>query len=91
MNRITLVHEVIINKRDWSIVTTISKCCKQLMASGAGAEARKVMGMTVFSGMLVATVIGILIVPALYVFIETLSRRGKGPKVVADTASGGDA
>ena len=28
------------------------------LASGAGAEARKVMGMTVFSGMLVATVIG---------------------------------
>jgi HAE1 family hydrophobic/amphiphilic exporter-1 len=48
-----------------------------LVASGAGAEARKVMGMTVFSGMLVATVIGILVVPALYVFIEQASRRGK--------------
>ena len=41
-----------------------------LIASGAGAEARKVMGMTVFSGMLVATVIGVLLVPALYVFVE---------------------
>jgi len=41
-----------------------------LVASGAGAEARKVMGMTVFSGMLVATVIGVLVVPALYVFVE---------------------
>jgi HAE1 family hydrophobic/amphiphilic exporter-1 len=41
-----------------------------LVASGAGAEARKVMGMTVFSGMLVATVVGVLVVPALFVFIE---------------------
>jgi HAE1 family hydrophobic/amphiphilic exporter-1 len=41
-----------------------------LIASGAGAEARKVMGMTVFSGMLTATVVGVLIVPALYVFVE---------------------
>jgi HAE1 family hydrophobic/amphiphilic exporter-1 len=41
-----------------------------LVASGAGAEARKVMGMTVFSGMLVATVVGVLIVPALYVFVD---------------------
>jgi HAE1 family hydrophobic/amphiphilic exporter-1 len=48
-----------------------------LVASGAGAEARKVMGMTVFSGMLAATVLGVLIIPALYVLIEKLSGRGK--------------
>jgi HAE1 family hydrophobic/amphiphilic exporter-1 len=41
-----------------------------LIASGAGAEARKVMGMTVFSGMLAATVIGVLVVPAMFVFVE---------------------
>jgi len=51
-----------------------------LIASGAGAEARKVMGMTVFSGMLAATVIGVIMVPALYVFIE----RGKGGKKPVD-------
>jgi len=49
-----------------------------LVASGAGAEARKVMGMTVFSGMLTATVLGVLIIPALYVLIEKLSGRGRG-------------
>jgi HAE1 family hydrophobic/amphiphilic exporter-1 len=38
-----------------------------LIATGAGAEARKVMGMTVFSGMLMATVVGVILVPALYV------------------------
>jgi HAE1 family hydrophobic/amphiphilic exporter-1 len=41
-----------------------------LIASGAGAEARKVMGMTVFSGMLAATVIGVVVVPAMFVFVE---------------------
>jgi HAE1 family hydrophobic/amphiphilic exporter-1 len=45
------------------------------VASGAGAEARKVMGMTVFSGMLAATVIGVLVIPALYVLV---SRSGSG-------------
>jgi HAE1 family hydrophobic/amphiphilic exporter-1 len=53
-----------------------------LVASGAGAEARKVMGMTVFSGMLAATVIGVLVIPALYVMIEKLTgrdRRKQGP------------
>ncbi len=48
-----------------------------LIASGAGAEARKVMGMTVFAGMAAATVIGVFLVPALFVFIEKLSGRGK--------------
>jgi HAE1 family hydrophobic/amphiphilic exporter-1 len=48
-----------------------------LVASGAGAEARKVMGMTVFSGMLAATVLGVLVIPALYVLVEKLSGRSK--------------
>jgi HAE1 family hydrophobic/amphiphilic exporter-1 len=52
-----------------------------LVATGAGAEARKVMGMTVFSGMVAATVIGVVLVPALYVFIERLANRGgKAPE-----------
>jgi HAE1 family hydrophobic/amphiphilic exporter-1 len=40
-----------------------------LTASGAGAEARKVMGMVVFSGMLIATVLGVLLIPMLYVAV----------------------
>ena len=52
-----------------------------LVASGAGAEARKVMGMTVFSGMAAATVIGVILVPALFVFVEKVSGRGKSGKV----------
>ena len=41
-----------------------------LTASGAGAEARKVMGMTVFSGMLIATLIGVCLIPVLFVAVE---------------------
>ena len=41
-----------------------------LTAHGAGAEARKVMGMAVFSGMLVATITGVILIPSLFVLIE---------------------
>jgi HAE1 family hydrophobic/amphiphilic exporter-1 len=41
-----------------------------LTASGAGAESRKVMGMAVFSGMLIATILGVLLIPMLYVAVQ---------------------
>ncbi|MFN8095953.1 MAG: multidrug efflux RND transporter permease subunit [Vicinamibacteria bacterium] len=44
-----------------------------LTASGAGAESRKVMGMTVFSGMLIATILGVLLVPVLFVAVSKLA------------------
>ena len=40
-----------------------------LTASGAGAESRKVMGMAVFAGMTVATILGVLLIPMLYVAV----------------------
>jgi HAE1 family hydrophobic/amphiphilic exporter-1 len=52
-----------------------------LVATGAGAEARKIMGMTVFSGMLVATVIGVLVIPAMFVFVEKYISRRAAPSV----------
>jgi HAE1 family hydrophobic/amphiphilic exporter-1 len=45
-----------------------------LTATGAGSQARIVMGMAVFSGMLVATVLGVLVVPGLYVMIEGIGK-----------------
>ncbi|HMG90287.1 MAG TPA: efflux RND transporter permease subunit, partial [Chryseolinea sp.] len=48
-----------------------------LTASGAGAEARKVMGMAVFMGTLVSTIIGVIVVPALFVFIESIGAKKK--------------
>jgi HAE1 family hydrophobic/amphiphilic exporter-1 len=43
-----------------------------LTASGAGAESRKVMGVAVFAGMLIATFLGVLLIPMLYVAVERL-------------------
>ena len=48
-------------------------------ASGAGAEARKVMGMTVFAGMLIATILGVLLIPMLFVLVGKLSGSKPGP------------
>jgi len=58
-----------------------------LVASGAGAEARKVMGMTVFSGMLMATIIGVVLVPVLYIFIDRIANRRKKANPVAPESS----
>jgi hydrophobic/amphiphilic exporter-1 (mainly G- bacteria), HAE1 family len=46
-----------------------------LTAKGAGSQARIVMGMAVFSGMLIATVLGVLIIPALFVMIEKFGKK----------------
>lgn len=42
-------------------------------ASGAGAEARKTIGWTVFGGMIAATTLAIFVVPALFVLITKIS------------------
>jgi len=51
-----------------------------MLASGSGANARQIMGTAVFWGLLVATVAGVFIIPALYVFIEQLGRRSSNPE-----------
>jgi HAE1 family hydrophobic/amphiphilic exporter-1 len=48
-----------------------------LVATGAGAEARKVMGLTVCCGMLAATFLGVFFVPLLFVVVEKLRGGGK--------------
>ena len=47
-------------------------------ASGAGAEGRKVMGMAVFSGMLIATILGVCLIPVLFVAVEKMIGRKGG-------------
>lgn len=44
-----------------------------ILASGAGAEARKVMGVALLGGMGVATIIGVLLYPMLFVLIGKLA------------------
>jgi HAE1 family hydrophobic/amphiphilic exporter-1 len=49
-----------------------------LTASGAGAEGRKVMGIAVFSGMTIATAIGVILIPSFFVMITNLTSKKKG-------------
>ena len=49
-----------------------------IIASGAGAASQKAIGIAVFGGMLAATVIGVIIVPILYVLLQTLREKIKG-------------
>ncbi|HKQ04529.1 MAG TPA: multidrug efflux RND transporter permease subunit [Blastocatellia bacterium] len=46
-----------------------------MRASGAGAGAQNVMGTGVFWGMLVATFLGVFIIPGNFTFVESLGRR----------------
>ena len=63
-----------IRERFRSVAMTAFTCLMgmlpMLSASGAGAASRKAVGSTIFYGMLIATVVGILIIPSLYVLIE---------------------
>jgi hydrophobic/amphiphilic exporter-1 (mainly G- bacteria), HAE1 family len=51
-----------------------------ILASGAGAGAQNVMGTGVFWGMLIATALGVFIIPGNYTFVEGLGRGGASKK-----------
>jgi HAE1 family hydrophobic/amphiphilic exporter-1 len=51
-----------------------------ILASGAGAGAQNVMGTGVFWGMLIATGLGVFIIPGNYTFVEGLGRGGASKK-----------
>jgi hydrophobic/amphiphilic exporter-1 (mainly G- bacteria), HAE1 family len=59
-----------------------------ILASGAGAGAQNVMGTAVFWGMLVATFLGVFIIPGNFAFVEglRLSRRQPARPVVMTPA-----
>jgi HAE1 family hydrophobic/amphiphilic exporter-1 len=55
-----------------------------VLATGAGASARKSIGLTVFSGMLASTLLAVLFVPSLFVVVQRFeewraSRKAGGP------------
>ncbi|HEX5152543.1 MAG TPA: multidrug efflux RND transporter permease subunit [Parafilimonas sp.] len=58
-----------------------------LTATGAGAEGRKVMGMAVFAGMLTATIIGCLLIPAFFVLIEGKKKKAIQKKETDSSSS----
>jgi HAE1 family hydrophobic/amphiphilic exporter-1 len=53
-----------------------------MKASGAGAGAQNVMGVGVFFGMLVATGLGVFIIPGNFTFVEGIGRRKREKPVV---------
>jgi HAE1 family hydrophobic/amphiphilic exporter-1 len=53
-----------------------------MKASGAGAGAQNVMGTAVFWGMLIATAVGVFLIPGNFMFVESLGRKKK--RAVAD-------
>jgi len=57
-----------------------------LVGTGAGAEMRRALGTTVFSGMLGVTAFGIFFTPVFYAVLERL--RERGPKTVPEPHPG---
>lgn len=55
-----------------------------VFASGAGAMSRQIIGITVFGGMLMATAVGILFIPALYLHIQRLREWAKSHQQPSD-------
>ncbi|MHC4833872.1 MAG: efflux RND transporter permease subunit, partial [Planctomycetota bacterium] len=61
-----------------------------VIASGAGAASRISLGTAVFGGMLVATIVGVFLIPMLDVVVQSTVRRLFGaPKAAETTAEGG--
>ncbi len=68
-------------------ITFIAAVVPLVLATGAGAEVRRVMGVTVFSGMIGVTLFGLFLTPIFYVALRKLSSRGG--REAAPTAEGG--
>jgi HAE1 family hydrophobic/amphiphilic exporter-1 len=60
-----------------------------VLATGAGANARRSLGISVFSGMIASTCLAVLFVPSFFAVLQRLDERKKGrptPMIAADTA-----
>ncbi len=60
----------------------------RVVASGAGASARKSIGITVFSGMLASTCLAVLFVPSLFVVVQRLEKRRAARKAARVETAG---
>jgi HAE1 family hydrophobic/amphiphilic exporter-1 len=67
-------------------------CVPLWIASGAGAVSRQQLGTVVIMGMLIATMLGIFLVPVLFVLVEKLVHRGErhaAPAAIPSAVAGG--
>jgi HAE1 family hydrophobic/amphiphilic exporter-1 len=58
-----------------------------MIARGAGAGAQNVMGTAVFWGMLIATSLGVFLIPGNFAFVEGLLRKKKPAAQVVPTVA----
>ena len=59
-----------------------------MLANGAGAAAQTRMGTAVFAGMLVATVVGVFLIPGLFTMVERIGFKKKPQPVAAPSGAG---
>jgi HAE1 family hydrophobic/amphiphilic exporter-1 len=52
-----------------------------ILATGAGASARKCLGLTVASGMLASTCLAIVFVPSFFVVLQSLQKKPPKPQL----------
>ena len=57
-----------------------------VIATGAGAASRRAVGTAVFGGMIAASLIGVFLIPGLYVVFQKMRERIKGERAVAKPA-----
>jgi multidrug efflux pump len=57
------------------------------MASGSGAESRKILGTVVIAGMLAATALAIFLIPSLFVIVEKLAGKAKAKEAAPAAAA----
>jgi multidrug efflux pump len=60
-------------------VSTLMGSIPLMLAMGAGSESRNVLGIVIFSGVLMATLLTLFIVPGFY---QLLGRRSHSPKTI---------
>jgi HAE1 family hydrophobic/amphiphilic exporter-1 len=58
-----------------------------VLATGAGASARKSIGITVFTGMIASTCLAVLFVPSLFVVIQRIEERIKSRRAQPATTA----
>ena len=73
-------------------ITFIAAVVPLVLATGAGAEVRRVMGITVFAGMIGVTVFGLILTPIFYVALRklTVRWRGQGASVKSAETAGAE-
>jgi hydrophobic/amphiphilic exporter-1 (mainly G- bacteria), HAE1 family len=60
-----------------------------VLATGAGANARRSLGISVFTGMLASTLLAVVFVPAFFVLLQRLDERTKKKKQSPDAKAAG--